>query len=125
MAKSHNIDMAYFNPQFDFLLKFKNGQQISSVFGRMYRYCQMNGNDCHASVERMADEINMDSKTFRRWRDWLERFGLIYDTTPNAGRNIHTYKVNEELLLRLAEDYVNSIEKQKDGWIPPEITLTE
>ena len=89
-----------FTPQFDFLLQYPNGQTLSSVYGRIWRYCQMKHGRCEVSVQRIADEINVGYSTAKRAVDWLCRNGLVYDTTPNAGRHIHIYKINEDEHIR-------------------------
>jgi hypothetical protein len=86
-----------YNPQFDFLLQYRNGQTLASVYGRIWRYCQMKRGQCEVSIQRIADEINVSYKTAYRTIDWLCHNGLTYDLTPDAGRHIHTYKINEEL----------------------------
>lgn len=85
-----------YNPQFDYLLQYPNGQTLSSVYGKIWRYCQMKRGQCEISIQRIADEINVSYKTAHRAVDWLCNNGLVYDLTPKAGRHIHTYAVNEE-----------------------------
>lgn len=85
-----------YNPQFDFLLQYRNGQTLASVYGKIWRYCQMKRGRCEVSIQRVADEINIGYSTAKRAVGWLCENGLVYDTTPDAGRHIHKYGVNED-----------------------------
>jgi hypothetical protein len=85
-----------YNPQFDFLLQYRNGQTLSSVYGRIWRYCQMKRGQCEVSIQRIADEINVSYNTAQAAIKWLCNNGLVIDLTPDAGRHIHAYTFNQD-----------------------------
>ena len=109
-AKKYGKDS--YTPQFDFLLQYPGGDTLSSVYGKIWRYCQMKNGQCEASIQRLASELNRSTKTIARAIDWLAGNqyagdhgqlgnGLITDLTPEYGNSRpHIYKINEDEHLR-------------------------
>lgn len=94
-----------FTPQFDFLIQYSNGQTLASVYGKIWRYCQMGNGRCEISIKRVARELGIGYSTADRAIKWLCHNGLVWDMTPDAGNNIHYYRTNEEEHLRQTVAY--------------------
>lgn len=67
------------------------GIMTAAVFGRVWRYCQMKDGVCQAGVERMADELSIERKTFMRHLEILTEKGYLEDHSPDLRNRPHTY----------------------------------
>lgn len=90
MSKT-NIKRTNFTPLLDSLVD-EYGITTAAVFGRVWRYCQMDNGYCHAEQERIADELNIRRETVNRCLKELVRDGYLTDTTPNAKGRTRIYK---------------------------------
>lgn len=125
MTKNFNDEISRFNPQFDFLLQYPNGNKLSSVFGKIYRYCQMGQGKCFATNERMADEINMRPATFRDMAKWLVGNGLLIQENKAEGKGqVPVYSINEFEMNLQARAFTETV-KQENGWQKPSFQWVE
>lgn len=76
------------------------GLMPAVVFGRIWRYCQMEDKECSASLERIAGEIGVSRKTVQRYTKELCEAGYLVDTTPNRRNRPHRYKDAGKVQLR-------------------------
>jgi hypothetical protein len=64
----------------------------ASIFGRIWRYCQMKDGVCSVSLSRIGDDLDLDKATVMRYAARLVQDGYIEDTTPDIGNKPHTYR---------------------------------
>lgn len=76
-------------PLIDYLVK-NYGITTAAVFGRMWRYTQMNG-ICTASLPTIARELGIARSTVRLAVITLTRDGFLRDLTPNNSGRPHIY----------------------------------
>jgi hypothetical protein len=63
----------------------------ASVFGRIWRYCQMKDHVCSVPLSRIAEDLKMDKSTIMRYAVRLCEDGYLKDKTPDAGNRPHVY----------------------------------
>lgn len=78
-------------PLIDALVR-KHGIVVSAVFGRMWRYCQLDDGVCRATIDTIAAELNISRMTVIRHQELLVRDGYLLDTTPDRRNAPHIYK---------------------------------
>lgn len=91
MSKTILADVEGFTPCIDVLTR-QYGVMVSAVFGRVWRYCQGSRNVCDASLETIADDLNMGYMTVLRHIKKLVEDGYLEDLTPTARNRPHTYR---------------------------------
>jgi len=97
-----------FTPCLDVLtLKYKN-KNVDKVFGKIWRYSNMEESVCTASEVRMAKDLGMSTRTLKRNIKTLLQIGLITKwTSPKEGKKNrgapNHYTINEEKLKELLE----------------------
>lgn len=69
------------------------GLIAAAVWGRMWRYAQMQDGVCRASLQTIADGLDINRRTVIRCIERLERRGLLRDLTPEAVKTVHKYLV--------------------------------
>ena len=79
-----------FTPLIDILVE-KHDLITAAVFGRAWRYCQMENRICSASAETIAEELSISTKTVRRRLRLLCQEGYLRDETPNRRNAPHVY----------------------------------
>lgn len=67
------------------------GLMAAAVFGKVWRYCQMQDGVCKASQERIAEELGITRKTVNNYLSTLVEAGYLIDTTPEALGTPHIY----------------------------------
>lgn len=67
------------------------GLMAAAVFGKVWRYCQMQDGVCKASQERIAEELGISRKTVNTHVNTLVDAGYLIDTTPEALGIPHIY----------------------------------
>ena len=67
------------------------GVVTSAVFGRVWRYCQMEDGVCCASQETIANDLRMDRATVNTHIKILVRDGYLQDLDPNVKNRPHRY----------------------------------
>lgn len=63
----------------------------AAIFGRMWRYCQMENGVCHASLGTIADDLGINVRTVIRYSDKLVEKGYLKDRTPDLRNEPHIY----------------------------------
>ena len=83
------------------------GIMSAVVFGRMWRFCQMEDGVCKASLEKISEEIGIDRATVMRHAKDLCAAGYLKDLTPNLRNRPHIYadtgKASLEISITVAE----------------------
>lgn len=67
------------------------GVITAAVFGKMWRYCQMEDGVCRASQERLAQELGLTRITVNAHIAKLIDLGYIVDKTPTLAGSPHVY----------------------------------
>ena len=76
------------------VLEITNNLTATIIFGRMWSYSRMSKRRvCFATLEAIAKDLHITSKTVQRATSILESFGLIKDTTPTLRNRPHTYQI--------------------------------
>jgi Mn-dependent DtxR family transcriptional regulator len=86
------IELKGFTPLLDVLVK-DFGIVTASVYGIVWRYAQMEDKVCRASLEKIADRVNVSSKTAERHIKKLCTSGYLEDLTPGVKNKPHIYIV--------------------------------
>jgi len=77
------------------------------VFGRIWRFCQMEDGVCRAALEKIAEEIGVDRATVMRHAKELCKAGYLKDLTPDLRNRPHVYadtgKASLEISITVAE----------------------
>lgn len=82
-----NIRKVNYTPLIDSLVD-EFGVTTAAVFGRVWRYCQMERGYCHAEQGRIADELNLHRKTINLALQELVENGYLTATTNSKGRTV-------------------------------------
>ncbi len=90
MSKT-DIRKVTYTPVFDNLID-EFGLYTAAVFGRVWRYCQMQRGYCHAEQTRIADELGIKRETVNRSLKLLVDAGYLSDATPNTKGRTRIYK---------------------------------
>jgi DNA-binding Lrp family transcriptional regulator len=100
MSKTILADVEGWTPVIDTIVE---GLDLLSsvVFGRVWRYCQMEDGVCRATVDRIADGCGLSRKTVERRIEILCEKGYIKDLTPNLKNRPHTYMDTGKAALRV------------------------
>ena len=69
------------------------GWTVASVFGKIWRYCQMEKGNCWASQGRIAKEMRLSRSTINRSIKVLKQNGFINDISPDDIGETHHYIV--------------------------------
>ena len=79
-----------FTPVIDALAK-EFGLVTAAVYGVVWRYCQMEDKVCKASLETIAEHLNINRSTVLRHIEILCEHGYVKDLTPSLRNVPHTY----------------------------------
>lgn len=90
--------MKGYTPCWDWITD-KYGIVISSVFGRIWRYTQLDRGICQARLSTIASDLNLGYSTVQRSMKVLEDNNLVIDKTPTLRNCPHTYIIKETLVL--------------------------
>lgn len=91
MGKMIPTEIKGFTPVIDVVVE-EVGLMAAVVFGRVWRYCQMEDGVCSASLERIASEIGTSRKTVERYVKKLCENGYLSDMTPMRRNRPHRYR---------------------------------
>jgi DNA-binding Lrp family transcriptional regulator len=91
MSKTILVETNGFTPVIDSLAK-KFGFVTSLVFGRVWRYCQMEKGLCTAAQDKIAEEIGASRWTVIRHLKILVENGYLKDLTPGLKNRPHVYE---------------------------------
>jgi len=109
-----------FTPAPDKLIELY-GYVTALVWGRIWRYCQMKGGVCFASLGKIAEEIGMSERTIIRHVDPLVKDGFLKDMTPSLKNKPHIYADTGKLKIRIGveatmtESHSAMTESQSEG----------
>jgi DNA-binding Lrp family transcriptional regulator len=90
MSKTILADTDGFTPVIDALVR-ELGLMTAVVFGRVWRYCQMEDQVCKASLEKISEGIGVDRVTVMRHIKELCEHGYLKDLTPDLRNRPHVY----------------------------------
>jgi hypothetical protein len=90
MSRTVLANVDGFTPVIDALVQ-ELGLMSAVIFGRVWRYCQMEDGVCKASLEKIGDSIGVDRVTvLRHIKDLCDR-GYLEDLTPDVRNRPHVY----------------------------------
>lgn len=101
-----------FTPCPDVLVK-KYSHTTALVWGKVWRFTNMEDGVCKASILRIAAELNLTANTVTKHMQILESDGYIEDTTPGVRNKPHEYIDTGKLHLKIALDMGESGGTQK------------
>lgn len=90
MSKTVLTEVRGWTPLIDALVQ-KHGVHAAAVFGRMWRYCQLEDGICRASIETIADELHLSRPTVTQHIETLVKNGYLVDRTPGRRNAPHIY----------------------------------
>lgn len=90
MSKTILADVDGFTPIIDSIVT-DLGLMPAVVFGRIWRYCQMDDKVCKASLEKISEGIGVDRATVMRHAKSLCDAGYLKDLTPELKNRPHIY----------------------------------
>ena len=90
MSKTILADVDGWTPLIDSIVQ-NHGIITAAVFGKVWRYCQMEDKVCKASQQRIADELDLSRIAINTHIDTLCKNGYILDTTPDVVGIPHIY----------------------------------
>lgn len=65
----------------------------AAIFGRMWRYAQMQGGVCRASFRTIASDLGLSRRAVIKHAMNLKARGYLVDRTPDKNRAVHSYEV--------------------------------
>jgi len=74
----------------------------AGVYGKIWRYEQMEAGVCRAALETMADDLGINQETLRVHIHKLIDGGYVIDRTPGLCNRPHIYQTSGKLKLQLA-----------------------
>lgn len=114
MSKTILANVDGFTPVIDGLVD-EVGLMSAVVFGRVWRYCQMEDQVCKASLETIADSIGVDRVTVMRHIKELCERGYLEDLTPDLRNRPHVYVDTGKAGLTLSISGVAQSNTRKNG----------
>jgi len=90
MSKTVLANVDGFTPVMDVIVQ-DMGLMSAVVFGRVWRYCQMDDKVCKASLESIGESIDVDRATVMRHIKELCEAGYLKDLTPDLRNRPHVY----------------------------------
>jgi hypothetical protein len=114
MSKTILAEVDGFTPVIDDLVK-EVGLMSAVVFGRVWRYCQMEDQVCKAALESIADSIGVDRVTVMRHVKQLCELGYLDDLTPELRNRPHVYVDTGKAGLKLSLKGVAQSNTNKKG----------
>lgn len=104
-----------FTPLLDDLVH-KYGVITAAVWGRVWRYTQQENGVCQASLDKIADELQMNRRTVIRHLEILTQEGYLFDHTPELRNKPHTYAITAKAsILITVEGVTQSHSNMPDG----------
>ena len=90
-----------FTPAPDILIE-QFGHTTALIWGKVWRYCQMEDGVCSAAIQRLAKELQLTEKTIAKHISTLEENGYILDTTPDTRNAPHVYIDTGKLRMKFS-----------------------
>lgn len=100
MSKTILADVSGFTPIID-TMAMEHGLIYAAVFGRMWRFCQMEDGVCKASLDKIAQGLHVDKATVMRYADRLVADGYLTDLTPDLHNAPHVYADTGKAAIRV------------------------
>lgn len=100
MTKTILADVSGFTPVID-RMAMEHGLVYAAVFGRMWRFCQMEDGVCKASLDKIANGLHIDKATVMRYADRLVEDGYLKDLTPDRRNAPHIYADTGKASIRV------------------------
>lgn len=114
MSKTVLSKVKGFTPVMDVVVKATNSYMAALVFGRIWRYCQMEDGVCRASLKTIAKGINMSRTSIMNYAKLLVEQGFLEDLTPELRNKPHIYrdtgKASLEIEISAGEDNVKLVD---------------
>jgi DnaD/phage-associated family protein len=101
MSKTILANTDGFTPVIDMLAR-ELGLMPAVVFGRMWRFCQMEDGVCKATLETIAEGIGVDRATVQRNAKILCDAGYLKDLTPELRNRPHVYADTGKASLKVS-----------------------
>lgn len=95
-----NVRLKGFSPVLDSMIE-EVGPMAALVYARIYRFCQLERKQCDASLETIADSLNVSRKTVERHLKVLVGRGYVLDLTPDLRHKPHNYTVTGKAELEM------------------------
>jgi len=99
--KQIETSVSRFTPAPDILVE-AYGITCAVVWGKIWRYCQMEDEICRAAQERLADELNISRPTLDKYIKILEDEKYIKDKTPDLRNKPHIFITTSKLQLKVS-----------------------
>lgn len=90
MSKTILANVDGFTPVIDTMIP-EVGLLTATIFGKVWRYCQMSDGVCKAGQERIADELGLSRPTINTHLSKLCDTGYLRDLTPTLSGMPHLY----------------------------------
>jgi hypothetical protein len=91
MSKTILAEVDGFTPVIDTMIP-EVGLTTATVFGKVWRYCQMADGVCTAAQDRLADELGLSRPTINQHIEKLVTAGYLEDLTPGLLGKPHTFR---------------------------------
>jgi DnaD/phage-associated family protein len=113
-----------FTPVIDALTK-ELGLMPAVVFGRMWRFCQMEDGVCKATLETIAEGIGVDRATVQRHAKTLCETGYLKDLTPDLRNRPHVYADTGKASLKVSISGVAQSNVDKSHVAQSNVTIAQ
>ena len=100
MSRTILSEVDGFTPIIDEVVK-ATSLMSAVVFGRIWRFCQMPGGVCNASLETISEDIGIDKASVMRHAKILVDKGYLEDLSPDLRNRPHTYKDTGKAALHM------------------------
>lgn len=100
MSRTVLADVSGFTPIIDALAD-QHGLIRAAVFGRIWRYCQMEDGVCKASLDTLSKGLGVDRATVMRHAAALVADGYLKDLTPELKNRPHVYADTGKASIRI------------------------
>ncbi|MDD1710721.1 MAG: helix-turn-helix domain-containing protein [Methanoregulaceae archaeon] len=101
MSKTILAEVEGFTPIIDEVLNAV-GLSAAAVFGRVWRYCQMENGVCYASLKTIGDGLGLSKPTIIKYLGLLVSAGYLEDTTPGNEGSPHVYRDTGKAGMRIS-----------------------
>jgi DnaD/phage-associated family protein len=109
MSKTILTKVDGFTPVIDSVMK-ETSLITAVVFGRIWRYCQMENGVCQATLEKISDGVGLSRQAVIDHIKKLEENGYIEDQTPSLRNRPHTYRDTGKAGLYMTLSAVNVVD---------------
>lgn len=124
MSKTVLANVDGFTPVIDGLVD-EVGLMSAVVFGRIWRYCQMEDKVCKAALEKIGESIGVDKATVQRHAKELCEAGYLVDLTPELRNRPHVYADTGKAGLSVTISGVAQRKAKKSGVAEKKATVAE